>query len=135
MNIADMLAAAAVAVLAGMGVGGGGLLTLYLVLVKEMGQVEAQGINLVFFVFSAAASLIYSGRRRKINWRLVLLMAVPGCLLAPVGAWTASVMDGGLLRRMFGWLMIVSGGAVFLGKIKRKRKNKKTFEKGVDKSE
>ena len=40
------------ALLAGMGVGGGGLLVLYLVFIKDMGQTMAQGLNLVFFIMS-----------------------------------------------------------------------------------
>ena len=118
----DVAAAAIVAVLAGMGVGGGGLLTLYLVLVKGVGQLEAQGLNLVFFVFSAASSLLYNVRRRRVNWRLAILLSLSGALLAPVGAAVASKMEGETLRRVFGWLMIGSGAWVFFGKAKRKRK-------------
>lgn len=122
MWVIDILAAAAVAVLAGMGVGGGGLLTLYLVLIRGMGQLEAQGLNLVFFVFSAAASLLYNVRRREVNWKLAGLLAAAGCLFAPLGAYVASKMDGEVLRKLFGWLMIGSGMCVFLGKIKGKKK-------------
>ena len=42
--------------LTGLGVGGGSLLILWLTLVLEMSQTDARGINLLFFLPSAAIS-------------------------------------------------------------------------------
>lgn len=120
----DFVIGVLIAALAGMGVGGGGLLVLYLVFIKDMAQLEAQGINLVFFVFAAASSLLYHIRKREIRWRLVIMVIGFGVAGAYMGAKTAAALDPQLIRRLFGWLMTVSGVIVLLGgKLKRIKNN------------
>ncbi len=56
------------ALLAGLGIGGGGLLVIYLVLWTNCEQLSAQGINLLFFLFSSASAMVSrrpSGLRRQ----------------------------------------------------------------------
>ncbi len=116
----DFVIGVMIAALAGMGVGGGGLLVLYLVFVKDMAQLEAQGINLVFFVFAASSSLLYHIKKREIKWRLALWVIGVGVVGAYLGARTAAALDPLLIRRLFGWLMTLSGVVVlFGGRIKR----------------
>lgn len=120
----DFVIGVLIAALAGMGVGGGGLLVLYLVFVKDMAQLEAQGINLVFFVFAAMASLMYHIRKRKIRWKLVAMVIGFGIAGAYLGAKTAAKIDPLVLRRVFGWLMTFSGVMVlFGGRIKKIKNN------------
>ena len=40
-------------VLSGLGIGGGGLLVIYLAFFTDTPQITAQGINLLFFIFSS----------------------------------------------------------------------------------
>ena len=116
----DFVIGVLIAALAGMGVGGGGLLVLYLVFIKDMAQLEAQGINLVFFVFAASSSLLYHIRKREIRWKLAIIVIGVGVAGAYFGAKTAAAFDPQVLRRLFGWLMTLSGVIVlFGGKIKR----------------
>ncbi len=110
----DFFAAMVIAILAGMGVGGGGLLVLYLVFVKDMGQLHAQGLNLVFFIFAAGASLVYHAKKRKINPKLSGLLILFGVIGAYLGAGTAAVLKPGVVRKIFGWLLILSGGIVLI---------------------
>ncbi len=49
MNFLDILAVILSAAVSAMGLGGGGVLILYLTLVRDVPQLEAQGINLLFF--------------------------------------------------------------------------------------
>lgn len=119
----DFVIGVLIAALAGMGVGGGGLLVLYLVFVKDMAQLEAQGINLVFFVFAAMASLMYHIRKRKIRWKLVVMVIGFGVAGAYLGAKMAAKLDPLVLRRVFGWLMTFSGVIVLFGGRKKKIKN------------
>ena len=119
----DFVIGVLIAALAGMGVGGGGLLVLYLVFVKDMAQLEAQGINLVFFVFAAMASLMYHIRKRKIRWKLVVMVIGFGVAGAYLGAKMAAKIDPLVLRRVFGWLMTFSGVIVLFGGRKKKIKN------------
>lgn len=119
--MADVLAAAVIAALAGMGIGGGGLLVLYLVIIKGMGQTEAQGLNLVFFICAATASLWWHGRKGRVDWRRIFTMGAIGTVGAVLGALAATSVSSETVRKAFGWMMIISGGVVLLGG----RKNKK----------
>ena len=105
----DVIAGILIAALAGMGIGGGGLLVLYLVFIKGMGQLEAQGLNLIFFIFASGASLIYHGRKRKIKWKVAAMLMLFGSFGAWLGAVTASKLDESVVRTIFGWLLIISG--------------------------
>ena len=53
--------------LTGMGIGGGGLLVLYLTAMDGVGQLAAQGCNLLFFVYASAASLFVHNKKRNLN--------------------------------------------------------------------
>ena len=67
----DFIAGLLCAVLAAMGVGGGGLLVIYLTLVKELPQLYAQGINLLFFLPSALVSLLFKIKLLKSQKELI----------------------------------------------------------------
>lgn len=114
--IVDLLVAFAVAVLAGMGVGGGGLLVLYLTLLGHVGQLEAQGINLVFFLAASGGSLFLHGRRRRLRWRRVLILSVSGVLSALFGGYLATLVSRAILRKLFGGLLVLSGGVSLFSK-------------------
>ncbi len=109
-----MLACFFCAVLSGLGVGSAGIFTLYLTLLAGFPQAEAQGLNLLFFLLSAGASLLVHLRERLIPWRLTLLLiacAIPGTLL---GAYLARTLNPALLRRLFGGMLVLTGMPVLL---------------------
>ena len=108
----------AVAVLSGLGVGSAGLLVVYLVFVESVPQLIAQGLNLLFFLFSSGASLVVHLLRTPLlyGWLLFLLIGgIPGALL---GTQIAVMLPTELLRRLFGFLLILSG---ILGLFKAKK--------------
>ncbi len=107
----DIFAGTFFAVLAGMGIGGGGLLVLYLTAVDEMPQLTAQGCNLLFFVYASAASLFVHNRRRRLNFRLIGISAVLALVGAQLGIWLAGYLPEETVRRLFGWMLILAGGA------------------------
>jgi len=113
-----IVVAYAVAALAGMGVGGGGLLVIYLTLVLGTGQLEAQGINLVFFICSSAASMIVHLKKRKFNWKIVVVCMISALVGGYFGSVLATVTKAILLRKLFGGFMLVSGLLVFFRKKK-----------------
>lgn len=109
MNALKMLIPFFFALLCGLGVGSGGLLVIYLTLVEHLAQHTAQGINLVFFLFAAGASIpVHLVRRRILLSLCIMLMlcGIPGTL---TGYTLASLLPGALLRRIFGAFLVLTG--------------------------
>lgn len=110
-----------IAVLSGMGLGGGGLFVVYLNIFSELPQIYMQAINLVFFIFAAGASLLIHLTRRKIYFKAVLLMGVFGIAGSLVGSAVALSVDGELLGKIFG-VMLIGAGIYSLFKSKKCKK-------------
>ena len=111
------------AVLSGLGVGSAGIFVLYLTAWAGLGQAEAQGVNLLFYLISGGASMLFHVRRRKIPWRLVaclVVCAIPGTLL---GTYLVRMMDADLLRHLFGGMLVVTGLPVLFGRSKRPKRS------------
>lgn len=104
-----VLTGAATGVLSGMGIGGGTLLVIVLVELAHIEQRAAQGINLLYFLPVAAASLIAHIRSRRIRMRVFLLCAAAGTAAAVGGSLLADCLKTGTLRRLFGILLIAAG--------------------------
>lgn len=122
MNTVNIIAAIAIAVLSGMGIGSGGLFSIWLTAVAGMPQLAAQGMNLLFFIFSGGASMLLHLSRRKIYWRAVLLLSATGIIGTVVGSVVAGLLPVKLIRVGFGLMLIGSGIAVTVGD-RRKKKN------------
>ncbi|MBE6661864.1 MAG: sulfite exporter TauE/SafE family protein [Ruminococcaceae bacterium] len=105
----DAIVAFIIAVLSGMGIGSGGFLVIYLTLAEGMPQLAAQGINLLFFLFSSAASLFLHMRKRRLFGGAILAMSAMGVLGSPLGSLAAAVLPSGVLRKLFGGMLILSG--------------------------
>lgn len=98
-----------VAVLSGLGVGGGGLFVIYLALFTDTPQLAAQGMNLLFFLFSSSASVTVHLTKRTLYPTLILLLAVTGLVGAFFGSALASYISGSLLRKIFGAMLVTTG--------------------------
>lgn len=109
MLLISMLSAFLIAALSGMGVGGGGLFVIYLSLFTDTPQLIAQGMNLLFFLFSAGASITVHIQKRHIYFTAVGIMAGAGILGSLLGSYTAGLVNQGLLRKIFGVMLIISG--------------------------
>lgn len=72
-------------------------------------QQTAQGINLLYFLPSAACALFFHIRNRLIRWDIVLPAALGGCVTAAIAAWIATGLDVSLLRRLFGGFLLLTG--------------------------
>lgn len=100
---------AATGVLSGFGIGGGTLLILWLTLVSDMTQLQAGGINLLYFVCCALPALWGHAKNGLIEKRAVLwcvIFGVPACIAASL---IASQIDVTLLRRFFGVFLLFVG--------------------------
>ena len=130
--MAAVLAAAVGAVtgvLSGMGIGGGTLLVIYMVNFAHVEQISAQGINLLYFLPVAASSLISHIRNRLIRLRVFVICSVSGVVAAVGGSLLANVLETGVLRKLFGVLLIAAGLAQIFRKKDGKEKEK-SGEKG-----
>jgi uncharacterized membrane protein YfcA len=110
----DFIVSASVALLSGLGVGSGGLLVVFLTEYRSVGQLFAQGINLLFFIFSSGAATAVNLRKRKISYGSVLMMSIGGVIGAIVGAVSASFIDPAYLRIGFGLMLLIGGIPSFL---------------------
>ena len=122
-----------IATLSGLGVGSGGLLVIYLTLIERTPQLAAQGINLMFFLFSSAASLLIHMKKRRLFGGVILIMSAAGLVGSFLGSSLAAVLSAALLRRLFGGMLIVSGSLILAKhrhrekKAKNRQKNPKNF--------
>ena len=96
-------------VISAWGVGGGTLLLLVMTLFLGVDQRTAQGINLLFFLPTAASALVCHARGGYLD-KPTLKAAVPFALLAALaGAWISNAVDVELLRKPFGIYLLLSG--------------------------
>ena len=114
----DFLVSCGVALLSGLGVGSGGLLVVFLTEYRAVGQLFAQGVNLIFFIFSSGASTAVNLRARNICYGAVTVMSVGGTVGAIVGALVASMLDPDLLRIGFGVMLLVGGVPSFIKSVR-----------------
>ena len=114
------LAGAACGVISGFGIGGGSILMVYLTAVLAVEQRAAQGVNLLYFLPTAAAALLIHAKNRCVAWRAVLPAALSGAAAAALGAWAAMRLDNSLLRKLFGGFLLIIG----LTELFKKTKNK-----------
>ena len=91
-------------VISAWGVGGGTLLLLVMTLFLGVDQRTAQGINLLFFLPTAASALVC-------HWKNGYLDK-PTLKAALAGAWAATALDVELLRRPFGVYLLLSGASL-----------------------
>ena len=111
-----LLAGGAAGVLSGFGVGGGTLLLVYMTAFAGLDQRLAQGINLLYFLPSAAMALPAHWRNGSVVRPVLLPAILAGLLTAGVTAWVATVVEVELLRRCFGGFLIIIGGMELFGK-------------------
>ena len=95
--------------LSGLGVGGGSLLILWLTAVLGTEQRAAQGINLLFFLPAAVIACLFHGKNRRLDWAAALPAMAAGATSAALCAWMAVRVDTGLLRKLFGGLLVATG--------------------------
>lgn len=103
------LVAAVTGVLTGAGIGGGTLLLLYLTAVQGVAQGAAQGMNLSYYVATAAPALVGHIRKKRITVKAVLPALVAALVGAGAGAVLSAIAGADLLRRVFGVLWIAIG--------------------------
>lgn len=99
--------------LASLGVGGGMILLVYLTLFENVSQIEAQGINLVFFLPIATLAVIIHFKNGLIKLKPLLRAIAAGTVSALIGAAAAEFIGSDILRRLYGIFLIILGIRTF----------------------
>ena len=123
MNIGALLAGLMSGIIGGMGLGGGAVLIIYLTVFKNVEQLRAQGINLLFFVPIATLAVIIYSFKKQIKWRVTLPLAIGGLIGAIGGFFLTDILGGNFTSKLFG------GFLIFLGIKELFTKSKKVLEK------
>ena len=105
----NIIASFAIALLSGMGIGSGGLFVIWLTLAENTPQLTAQGLNLLFFIFSSGASLTVHLTKRKIAWGAVALLTITGVGGALIGGYISGLINAAAMKKLFGAMLILSG--------------------------
>ncbi|MCC8100615.1 MAG: sulfite exporter TauE/SafE family protein [Clostridiales bacterium] len=116
MPVLNLLAGLVTGVLSAFGIGGGTLLLLYLTFLAGFSQQTAQGVNLLYFLPTAGASLPLHLKRGAIDRSAALTGGLWGCAAAIGGSLLASVVEPGFLRQCFGVYLIATGCVTLLGR-------------------
>lgn len=99
-------------VISAWGVGGGTLLLLVMTLFLGVDQRTAQGVNLLFFLPTAASALICHAKGGYLD-KPTLKASVPIAVLAAlIGAWVSNAVDVEVLRKPFGVYLLLSGAGL-----------------------
>ena len=109
MNIAALLAGLVSGIIGGMGMGGGAVLIIYLAAFKDVQQLTAQGINLLFFIPIATLAVIIYTFKKQIKWKLTLPLAIGGVLGALGGIFLSDFLGGNFISKLFGGFLILLG--------------------------
>ena len=107
-----LLAAAvglATGILSGFGVGGGTLLLIYMTAFAGVEQTAAQGINLLYFLPTAATALPAHLTNGYVDKKTALPAILAGLIATGIAAWAATGLDVQLLRRCFGAFLLYIG--------------------------
>lgn len=106
-------------VISAWGVGGGTLLLLVMTLFLGVDQRTAQGVNLLFFLPTAASALVCHARGGYLD-KPTLKSAVPAAVIAAlIGAWVSNSLDVEVLRKPFGVYLLLSGVSLVWPKKKK----------------
>ncbi len=97
----------AAGVLGGMGMGGGTILIPLLTIFFNVGQKEAQAINLVAFIPMAIVSLALHIKNKRVKKEGLLWIIVPAVLTSVGGGFAAQAVNGEVLKRIFGGFLLL----------------------------
>ena len=95
--------------LAGLGVGGGSLLVLWLTQVVGMDSIQSRAINLLFFLPCAAVSCYFQRKQGSLPRKKLLPAIAAGCACAGVFSWLGTSIEVSLLKKLFAWLLLITG--------------------------
>lgn len=109
MSISALLAGLFSGVIASMGMGGGAVLLIYLTIFLNTEQLNAQGINLLFFIPIGILSILIYALKKQIKFKKVLPLALFGAVGSIIGYSVTAYLEVGLLSKLFAGFLIIVG--------------------------
>ncbi|HEX2938294.1 MAG TPA: sulfite exporter TauE/SafE family protein [Ruminiclostridium sp.] len=115
-----------------LGLGGGGVLVMFLTVFMSVGQLKAQGINLLFFIPIGVFSLIMHSKKKLVEWKIALPAVIFGLIGAALGCFIAGYLGAYTMRKIFGVMLLVLGIWELFAPHKGKKVQEKTKEERSD---
>lgn len=91
----------------GMGMGGGTMLIPLLTIFLDFSQKVSQGFNLFSFLVMAVFALIIHFKNGLVDIKSVIPIVLSGILFSVGGAFLATLVDGKVLKIIFGVFLII----------------------------
>jgi uncharacterized membrane protein YfcA len=110
MNVILPIIAGFLAGIAGsMGLGGGSVLIIYLTVFVGVEQLAAQGINLIFFLPTAAVAVFVYSKKRIIKWKKILPVMMLGVIGTVLTSFWVGHLNSHLIKKIFGLVIALYG--------------------------
>ncbi len=123
MNILlSVLSGFAAGIISGMGIGGGTILIPALSIFLSIDQHTAQGVNLLYFIPTAAVALFVHIKNKAIDYKIAIPIIISGLAGAIGGSALALVIHAKLLKKLFGGFLFFMGIYEICKKDKQKQK-------------
>ena len=94
-------------IISGLGMGGGTVLIFLLGLICGIEQHIAQATNLIFFVPTSIVAILVNLKNKKVDKKLATMISICGIIGAIIGAKIAIQTDVKMLRRYFGFFLLI----------------------------
>jgi uncharacterized membrane protein YfcA len=122
----DFIGALAIGLTAGIasgvaGIGGGVIMVPGMVFVLSMDQHVAQGTSLFAIIFTAISGTRVNVNNNRVELRSAVIIGAIGAVTSFAAALLANQLDGDLLRRLFGVLLLFSGSRMALNSWRSRR--------------
>ena len=108
-TVFSCIAAFLTGIAASMGLGGGMILIVFLTVFCGISQIEAQGINLIFFIPIALLSLIFHSKNKLVEWKDIIPSIVTGAVGAILGTYAAEHIGSPVLGKLFAVFLLIVG--------------------------
>lgn len=109
--------------LCSMGIGGGTILIICLITFLGIDQHIAQGINLIFFIPTCLVCIILNIKNKNIHKSTFYLVAIFGIIGAVIGAKISIYIDVSILRKIFGYFLLIIAFFEIFSLIKKHKKD------------
>jgi uncharacterized membrane protein YfcA len=109
-------------IISGMGIGGGTILIPALSVFLSVSQKTAQGVNLLYFIPTAAIALFVHIKNKSVNFKIAFTIILWGIAGAVGGSLLALKLHTDLLKKLFGAFLFAMGIYEICKKDKQKQK-------------